>query len=53
MPSVSATSGTPPTSTMASSTRNSVGVSLNALAIASGGDGISSAALCTNSAAAA
>src|SRR5437764_4303374 len=53
MPRASATSGTPPTSTTASSTRSSIGVSRYALAIASGGEGRSSAALCTNRAAAA
>jgi hypothetical protein len=44
---------TPPTLTMASSTRSSLGVSLNVFAMASGGEGVSNAALCTNTAAAA
>jgi hypothetical protein len=52
-PRAAATSGTPPTSTIASNTRSSVGVSLEVLAMTSGGDGISNAALRTNNAAAA
>ena len=51
MPSASAVSATPPTWTMASSTRSSLGVELRALAMTSGGEGASSAALCTNRAA--
>ena len=39
-PSASATSGAPPTSTMASMTRNSLAVRPYAFAIASGGDGV-------------
>src|SRR5262249_12939548 len=47
IPRTSATSGTPPTSMMANRTRSSVGVRLNCVTIASGGEGKSSAALWT------
>src|SRR3979411_1969918 len=52
-PRAAATSGTPPISTMASSTRSSVGVSLYISPITSGGDEAARAALRTNNAAAA
>jgi hypothetical protein len=50
-PSAAATSGTPPTSTIACNTRNSVGVNLYILPITSSGEDASSVALRTNNAA--